>query len=157
MKLNPTKMKYWPLYMDIARLAAERSYCTKLKVGAVVVTEEGMLSIGWNGSPPGHPNVCEKKVVQPDGTTLLKTIPSTIHAEANAIYKMLRTGHSTNECILFTTHAPCINCACLIHNAGIKTVIYLNEFSDSHGLDYLLDSGVKTFPLSEFCLDDFNV
>lgn len=143
MQLNPVKEKYWGLYMGIAQLAAKSSYCTKLKVGACIVTPEGMLSIGWNGTPAGYTNICEFEDFTKDPVGLT-TYPYVIHAEANAIYKMLRTGHSTRDSVVFTTHAPCLACASLIHNADISRVIYLNDFSHDEGVNYLNQSGIYT-------------
>lgn len=134
--------------MDIAKLAAQNSQCVKLQVGACVVTPKGMLSIGWNGTPSGFPNSCEIVTQTDSFEAKLTTKPHVIHAEANAIYKMLRTGHSTQDSVVFTTHAPCLSCASLIHNAHISSVIYLADFSHEEGVEYLRHCGIQVIQLS---------
>lgn len=127
-KLNPFKEKYWDFYMNIALLAATQSVAEKQKVGAVIVTPEGMLSTGWNGTPPGIDNTCEEGG---------ETLPHVIHAEANAIYKMLKTGVPTQGSVLFTTHSPCMECAKLIYSSGIMRIIYAKQHTNIAGLVFL--------------------
>ena len=118
------------------------SSAVRLQVGAVVVKDNRIISIGYNGMPAGWTNVCEEVVtptlpyLQGDGPTL-KTKDEVIHAEANAIIKLARDGESGNGASLFCTHAPCIHCAKLIHGAGIKTVYYRESYRDTLGLDFL--------------------
>lgn len=136
-KLDPFKRKYWDFYMATAHLAAAQSICKRHTVGALVVTPNGTLSVGWNGTPPGMPNICEDR----EG----KTYPHTIHAEANAIHKMLRNGISTLGCMIFVTRSPCIKCAALIYGAGITTVVYEEEHDDYSGIEFLKAVGIKVY------------
>jgi dCMP deaminase len=136
------KQKWVDAFMDTAERFAQLSSAVRLKVGAVVVKDNRIISIGYNGMPSGWTNECEE-VVTPslpylsgDGPTL-KTKDEVIHAEANAIIKLARDGESGNGASLFCTHAPCIHCAKLIHGAGIKTVYYRESYRDTLGLDFL--------------------
>ena len=110
------------MYLDLASRVASESHATKLKVGAVFVSENGVLSIGINGLPAGSiDNVCEI-----DGVTKLEVS----HAEENVMTKLLRQGVSTTNGLLFQTHSPCISCIKLLANAGIKEIYYLHEHRD---------------------------
>lgn len=108
--------RYDNLYMDIADRVASMSHDCDTQVGAVIVKDGNIISFGWNGTPTGFPNHCK------DGSG--KTLPYVIHAEANAIYKLARTSGSAMGATLYTTHAPCQNCALAILQSGIGTVIY---------------------------------
>ena len=130
--------------MDTAERFAELSSATRLKVGAVVVKDNRIISIGYNGMPAGWTNECEYHVSEyndvtkswyPTGET--KTRDEVIHAEANAILKLARDGESGNGADLFCTHAPCINCSKLIYGAGIKKVYYRESYRDTFGIDFL--------------------
>ena len=129
--------------MDTAERFAQLSSAVRLKVGAVVVKDNRIISIGYNGMPSGWTNECETEighVLDESGNiveTRMKTKDEVIHAEANAIIKLARDGESGNGSILFCTHAPCIHCAKLIHGAGIETVYYRNSYRDTKGLDFL--------------------
>lgn len=140
-QITPFKKKYWDFYIDTAYLAAKQSVCERHQVGAVVVTPEGTLSAGWNGTPSGMGNACEN----PDG----KTYSFTIHAEANAIYKMLRSGIKTSGCYIFTTRSPCIKCSSLIQGANIKAVVYDELHDETSGLDLLKQCGVELYQYRE--------
>jgi dCMP deaminase len=127
------------MYINIAKAAADNSYCVRRKVGACIVTLNGLISIGMNGTAPGKENICEL----PDGTTK----SDTIHAEINAIKKFKNKADLKNS-ILFTTTAPCINCATSIADAGIKEVVYLNAFSKTDGVDYLIKQNIKVIRIN---------
>ena len=115
------KKKWIKMYLDLAARVAEESHAKRLKVGAVFVSKEGVLSIGINGLPTGSPdNVCEI-----DNVTKLEVS----HAEENVMTKLLRQGVSTTGGYFFQTHSPCINCIKLLANAGIREVWYLTEHS----------------------------
>jgi len=120
---KPQSTKYFPLYWDIAEAAARQSVAARRQVGCVIVAESGMLSIGWNGMPPGFENECEIEDISFAGVSLT-TKPEVIHAERNAINKMLRQGISTNNALCIVTTCPCIECAKTLHGAGIHTVVY---------------------------------
>lgn len=140
------KQKWVDAFMDTAERFAQLSSAQRLQVGAVVVKDNRIISIGYNGMPSGWTNECEHivDVAKTDSrydynnfTKELKTKDEVIHAEANAIIKLARDGESGNGADLFCTHAPCIDCAKLIHGAGINTVYYRHAYRDNLGLDFL--------------------
>ena len=115
--------------MDVAERFAKLSYAKRLQVGAIVVKDDRIISIGYNGTPEGWDNTCE------DDQN--KTIPEVIHAEANAIAKLARSNESGFAASLFITHAPCMECSKLIYTSGIKKVYYRNQYRSSDGLEFL--------------------
>ena len=137
------KQKWVDAFMDTAERFAQLSSAVRLKVGAVVVKDNRIISIGYNGMPSGWTNECEEEIghILDDSGNIVETRTKTkdevIHAEANAIIKLARDGESGNGASLFCTHAPCIHCAKLIHGAGIKTVYYRESYRDTLGLDFL--------------------
>ena len=131
------KQKWIDAFMDTAERFAQLSSAVRLKVGAVVVKDNRIISIGYNGMPSGWTNECENIIQHSDDTVTTVTKDEVIHAEANAIIKLARDGESGNGASLFCTHAPCIHCAKLIHGAGIKTVYYRESYRDTLGLDFL--------------------
>ena len=131
------KQKWISAFMDTAERFAQLSSAVRLKVGAVVVKDNRIISIGYNGMPSGWTNECENIIQHSDDTVTTVTKDEVIHAEANAIIKLARDGESGNGASLFCTHAPCIHCAKLIHGAGIKTVYYRESYRDNLGLDFL--------------------
>jgi dCMP deaminase len=137
------KQKWIDAFMDTAERFAQLSSAVRLQVGAVVVKDNRIISIGYNGMPSGWTNECEEEighVLDESGNiveTRTKTKDEVIHAEANAIIKLARDGESGNGSSLFCTHAPCIHCAKLIHGAGISKVYYRDTYRDSIGLDFL--------------------
>lgn len=133
------KQKFLDLYMEIAEAAAKTSSATRLKVGAVAVKDHRILSIGYNGTPPGYDNECEFH--SEDG--YLVTRPEVIHAEQNAIYKMARDGQSALDADLFVTHAPCIECAKAIKTSGFRKVWYRNQYRSDDGIKFLQQLGVE--------------
>lgn len=133
------KQKWIDAFMDTAERFAQLSSATRLKVGSVVVKDNRIISIGYNGTPAGWDNVCEEYVHQftADTTVVLKTKDEVIHAEANAITKLARDGESGLGSTLFCTHAPCVQCAKLIYGAGITSVYYRDSYKDTAGIDFL--------------------
>jgi dCMP deaminase len=131
------KQKWVEAFMDTAERFAQLSSAKRLQVGAVVVKDNRIISIGYNGMPAGWTNDCETVVQLSDDTVELKTKDEVIHAEANAILKLARDGESGNGSVLFCTHAPCVHCAKLIHGAGISHVYYRESYRDTIGLDFL--------------------
>jgi dCMP deaminase len=131
------KQKWVAAFMDTAERFAQLSSAKRLQVGAVVVKDNRIISIGYNGMPAGWTNECEEVIQLSDDTVELKTKDEVIHAEANAILKLARDGESGNGSSLFCTHAPCIHCAKLIHGAGIDKVYYRESYRDTIGLDFL--------------------
>ena len=131
------KQKWVDAFMDTAERFAQLSSAKRLQVGAVVVKDNRIISIGYNGMPAGWTNECENVVQLSDDTVVLKTKDEVIHAEANAILKLARDGERGNGSSLFCTHAPCIHCAKLIHGAGIDTVYYRDAYRDEDGINFL--------------------
>jgi len=132
------KQKFIDAYMDVAERFAKLSSAKRLQVGAIVVKDDRIISIGYNGMPSGWDNTCEDVVeVHEDGGIVTKTKPEVIHAEANAIAKLAKGNESGDGSIMFLTHAPCIDCAKQIYTAGVQKVYYRNSYKDSMGLDFL--------------------
>ena len=122
-------------HMKVAETYANLSYAKRLKVGSIVVKDNRVVSIGYNGTPSGWDNNCEDENN--------KTKVEVIHAEANAIAKLARTNESGLDSEMFITHAPCIECAKLIFSAGIKSVYFKNFYRESNGLEFLKKCKVK--------------
>ena len=133
------KTKYKQAYMKTAETFAELSHARRLHVGAIVVKDDRIISIGYNGMPSGWDNNCE--YTQEDGT--LKSKPEVLHAETNAIAKLARSTESGLDADLFVTHSPCLDCAKLIYQAGIKRVFYSNGYRDDSGIIFLRASGIE--------------
>ncbi len=122
-------------YLRMARIWAENSYCQRRKVGALVVKDKMIISDGYNGTPSGFPNVCESE----DNTTF----PYVLHAEANAITKLARSSNNSDGSTLYVTAAPCIECAKLIIQSGIKRVVYAEKYRLEDGIALLRKAGVE--------------
>lgn len=129
--------------MDVAYRFAQLSTAKRLKVGAIIVKDDRIISIGYNGTPSGWDNECEEVVQLSDDTIDLKTKPEVIHAEANSISKLARSSESGNGAFMFLTHSPCIHCAKQIYTAGIKQVYYTTSYRDDSGIEFLKKCGVK--------------
>jgi dCMP deaminase len=136
------KEKYIGTYMKVARLFAEHSSAKRKKVGAVIVKDDRIISIGYNDMPAGWNNECEEVVtptlpyLQGDGPTL-KTKPEVLHAESNAIAKLAKSVESGDGATMFVTCAPCLECAKLIYQAGIKEVYYVEDYRKNDGVNFL--------------------
>lgn len=137
------KKKWVDAFMDTAERFAQLSSAVRLKVGAVVVKDNRIISIGYNGTPAGWSNECEEYVTLSDETVVNRTKEEVIHAEANAIAKLARDGESGLGADVFCTHAPCIQCAKIMYGAGIKKVYYRASYRDTKGLDFLRDCQVE--------------
>jgi dCMP deaminase len=133
------KYKYTQAHMRAAHLYAELSHARRLKVGALIVKDDRIISIGYNGMPSGWDNNCEYELE--DGT--IKTKPEVLHAETNAIAKLARSNESGLDADLFVTHSPCLDCAKLIFQAGIRRVYFANAYRDESGITFLQNSGVE--------------
>ena len=137
------KEKFKQAYMDTAHRFAELSHARRLKVGAIVVKDNRIISIGYNGMPAGWENDCEVVVgYNTNNEPELKTKPEVLHAETNAISKLARSSESGLDADLFVTHSPCLDCAKLIHQTGIKRVFYSENYRDDSGLSFLEKSGI---------------
>ena len=142
------KSKLTQAYMDTARIFAELSHARRLHVGAIVVKDDRIISIGYNGMPAGWDNDCEEIVEQhEDGGQILKTRPEVLHAETNAIAKLARSTESGLGADLFVTHSPCRDCAKLIYQSGISRVWYGTAYRSSEGIDFLTKSGVEVLQI----------
>jgi dCMP deaminase len=139
------KQKFIEAYMDVAERFAQLSSAVRLQVGAIVVKDDRIISIGYNGMPAGWDNACEEVVPPNEWVEFeqLKTKPEVIHAESNAISKLARGTESGLGATMFVTHQPCIDCAKLIYQSGIATVYYKNEYRSTQGLEFLNKSGVE--------------
>ena len=163
------KFKFIQLYMDWAIRCSKLSHAMRLQVGAVIVKDDSVISYGYNGMPAGWDNNCEDKVFDPgaggwldpeeieakypyeewhDGAGRnvrygLKTKPEVLHAESNAIAKLAKSHNSGVGATMFITHAPCLDCAKLIYQSGIGSVLYRNPYRDTGGVEFLEKSGVK--------------
>jgi dCMP deaminase len=136
------KNKHIKAHMKSAFNYADCSTAEKLKVGCVLVKDDRIISIGYNGMPPGWSNQCETlSFFTEDGKQLpsqiLITKPEVLHAEENAITKLARSNESGEGATAFITHAPCMSCAKLLHGSGIIEVFYANWYRDNSGLDFL--------------------
>lgn len=131
-------------YMRMARIWAENSYCIRRQVGALIVKDKMIISDGYNGTPSGFENICE------DPETGL-TKPYVLHAEANAITKVARSMESSQGSTLYVTASPCIECAKLIIQAGIKRVVYCDSYHSKDGLELLERAKISISQVSIEC------
>jgi dCMP deaminase len=129
------KEKYDKAYLRIAKEWGNLSYCQRKKVGAIIVKNKMIISDGYNGTPSGFENCCE------DDSNATKWY--VLHAEANAILKVARSTQSCEDATLYITLSPCKDCSKLIHQSGIKRVVYHNEYKDTAGVDFLRKAGVE--------------
>ena len=131
--------------MDCAERFAQLSTATRAKVGAIIVKDNRIISIGYNGMPSGWTNECEESWEWPDGHPEVRTKPEVLHAETNAIAKVARSPESAEGATLFCTHLPCMDCAKLIYQSGITEVYYKVEYNAAKGAgkDFLIKSGVS--------------
>ena len=137
------KQKFIDAHMKVAEVYAELSSAKRLHVGCVIVKNDTIIGIGYNGMPSGWTNECENIVQHSDDTVTTVTKDEVIHAEANAIIKLARDGESGYGSSLFCTHAPCIHCAKLIHGAGIEHVYFRHAYRDEHGIDFLENCKIR--------------
>ncbi|MDE5774264.1 MAG: dCMP deaminase family protein [Muribaculaceae bacterium] len=122
-------------YLRMAHIWSENSYCVRRKVGALIVKDQMIISDGYNGTPSGFDNICEND----EGATF----PYVLHAEANAITKVARSNNSSEGSTLYVTASPCMECAKLIIQAGIRRVVFSELYRITDGLDLLRKAGVE--------------
>ncbi len=140
------KQKFIDLYMDWALRLAKLSHARRLQVGAVIVKDDTVISYGYNGMPSGWDNNCEDEVtveIDEKFVKALKTKPEVLHAESNAVSKLAKSSNSGLNADIFITHAPCIDCAKLILQSGIRRVYYGTQYRDDYGVKFLQTSGVE--------------
>jgi dCMP deaminase len=129
--------------MDIAQRTAKLSSARRLRVGAIVVKDDRIISIGYNGMPAGWDNNCEHELIDADEGQTLITKAEVLHAETNAIAKLAKSSESGLGADLFVTHAPCMDCAKLIYQSGIKRVHYGVAYRDDSGIRFLKQSNIE--------------
>ena len=127
--------KFDDKYMSMASIWATNSYCKRRQVGALLVKDRMIISDGYNGTPSGFENICEDE----NGVTK----PYVLHAEANAISKVAKSGNSAQDATLYVTASPCMECAKLIIQSGIKRVVYRDEYRLTDGIDLLRRAGIE--------------
>jgi dCMP deaminase len=137
------QLKYDRSYLKMAREWANLSYCDRKQVGALIVKDKMIISDGYNGTPSGFENICETE----QGNTKWYVL----HAEANAILKVAKSTQSTEGATLYQTLSPCKDCSKLIHQSGIKRVVFIKKYKDTEGVDFLIKAGVEVshIPLEE--------
>ena len=143
------KDKFIQAYMDVAERFAQLSSAVRLQVGAIVVKDDRIISIGYNGMPAGWDNVCENIIGYDKGKPVLNSKPEVLHAESNAVAKLAKSSESGDGATIFVTHAPCIDCAKLIYQSGINTVYYRTAYRDTSGVDFLAKSDVEVIKIGD--------
>ncbi len=133
--VSEKQLKYDVAYLRMAREWAKLSYCNRRQVGAIIVKDKMIISDGYNGTPTGFENICEDE----EGYTKWYVL----HAEANAILKVASSTQSCNDATLYITMSPCKDCSKLIHQAGIKRLVYHEGYKDDSGLKFLERAGVS--------------
>ena len=139
--MNEKQRKFDQRYLEMARIWAKNSYCTRRQVGALVVKNNMIISDGYNGTPSGFENVCE------DDNGITK--PYVLHAEANAITKLARSSNNSEGATIYITASPCIECAKLIIQAGIRRVVYGEKYRLTDGIELLERAGIEVVYLGE--------
>ncbi len=134
--MSPKMEKFDKAYLDMAAVWARNSYCRRRQVGALLVKDRMIISDGYNGTPSGFENVCEDE----NGVTK----PYVLHAEANAITKVAKSGNSSAGATLYVTASPCLECSKLIIQAGIKRVVYKDSYRLADGIELLEKAGIIT-------------
>ena len=138
------KQKHKQAYMRTAEVFAECSTAVRAKVGAIIVKDDRIISIGYNGMPSGWDNTCENFVGYDNGgQERLNTKPEVLHAESNALCKLAKSTESGDGATMFITHSPCLDCAKLVYQSGIRSVYYRDHYRDDSGVEFLKKSGVE--------------
>ena len=138
------KQKFVDAHMKVAEVYAELSSAKRLHVGCVIVKDNTIIGIGYNGMPSGWDNVCEVvKHTDFTGTVVTMSKPEVLHAETNAIAKVAKSTNSTDGATMFITHAPCLDCAKLVYQSGINSVYYRDTYKNDDGLKFLEKCNIK--------------
>ena len=148
------KIKFQKLYNNIAHEVAKMSHARRLQVGAVIVKDDRVISMGYNGMPAGWENNCEDAAHDFNSNGKmdvvgLKTKPEVLHAESNAIAKLAKSNDSGDGADIFITHAPCMECSKLIFQSGIRRVYYSSDYRDDSGIKFLKQSKVEVIKHDE--------
>ncbi len=133
--MDNKQLKLDTRYLQMAKIWAQNSYCVRRQVGALIVKEKMIISDGYNGTPEGFENICEDENN--------KTKPYVLHAEANAITKVAKSGNNSNGATLYVTTSPCIECSKLIIQSGIKRVVFNEKYHNTDGLDLLKRANIE--------------
>lgn len=131
------KQRYNNFYMNVAELVSQMSYANKLKVGSILVKNDNIISFGWNGMPAGYDNNCEDIIDTGEMPPEMITKSEVLHAEQNCLMKIAKSTNSSEQATMFITHAPCMECAKLIYQSGIKSVYYRNQYRSNNGILFL--------------------
>ena len=138
--------KFADAHMKAAEVYSQLSSAKRLQVGCVVVKDNTIIGIGYNGMPSGWDNNCEDEIIIEEDEKFikgLKTKPEVLHAETNALAKIARSTNSSDGASMFITHAPCLDCAKLVYQSGIKSVYYRNSYKNTDGIDFLNKCNVE--------------
>jgi dCMP deaminase len=138
------QLRYDKAYLRLAKSWASLSYCTRKKVGAIIVKDAIIISDGYNGTPAGFDNCCENEIGETHWYVL--------HAEANAILKVARSTNNCKGATLYLTHSPCKDCSKLVLQSGIARLVYQEAYKDTSGIDFLLSAGLEVVKLEN--IDD---
>ena len=135
MNISLKQLRYDKAYLRMAKTWSELSHCGRKQVGAIIVKDGMIISDGFNGTPSGFDNCCESE----DGNTLWYVL----HAEANAILKVGKSTHNSQDATLYLTLSPCKECSKLVVQSGIKRVVFIDSYKDTSGIDFLREAGVE--------------
>jgi dCMP deaminase len=147
------KEKFIRAFMDTAKRFAKLSHARRLKVGAIIVKNDRIISIGYNGMPAGWDNNCEYEHYTLDNPNdyELKTRPEVLHAESNALAKLAKSHESGEGADLFLTHSPCIDCAKMIYQSGIRRIYFETNYRSDDGIKFLQKSGIDVVRIDPEC------
>jgi dCMP deaminase len=147
------KPKLAEAYMKTAETFADLSHARRLHVGAIVVKDDRIISIGYNGMPAGWDNNCELEIYEENGDdepeVILKSKPEVLHAETNCIAKLAKSTESGANATMFITHSPCLDCAKLIFQSGITNVFYRESYRSEDGIQFLTKSGIEVIQVKK--------
>ena len=131
--MTKKQLRYDSMYLDVCETVSKMSFAKRAQVGAILVKDDNIIGIGWNGMPSGFENVCEKNGV---------TKPEVLHAESNCISKVAKSSYSSLGSTMYITISPCMDCAKLMIQSGVSRVVYKNFYRDEKVLDFLLKCGI---------------
>lgn len=141
------KQKFKEAFMDVAERFAQLSTSRRLKVGCILVKDDRIISIGYNGMPSGWDNNCEDEE-EIFGEVFLKTKPEVLHAERNAVAKVAKSNESSQGAVVFVTHSPCLECAKVLYQTGVSAVYYKHDYGDNPAIEFLNKCNVHVEAIS---------
>ena len=151
MRVRSRSEEYDKAYMKMAIEWSKLSRAQRKKVGCLIVSNEAIISDGYNGMPATFPNKCEYKCEDDNGKIVLKTNPEVLHAESNAITKLAKSTKSSEDATLYITLSPCLECAKLIIQSGIRRVVYLEEYRNTEGIKLLKKANLEVEKINIKC------